>query len=156
MEKKINAGAQYIQSQLVYDVDSLQRWLEALDKRHLLGKMHILVGIRPLHSVKEAKYMQEHIPDVSVPAWLVERMEQSPDPRQTGLETAVELIQAVRVLPGVSGLHIMSVGWEKILPRLLSEAGLTQEIDQPGSGLEDELEMMPTPKNADVVSRYRQ
>jgi methylenetetrahydrofolate reductase (NADPH) len=130
LEKKVNAGAQYIQTQLVYDVDALQRWLEALDTRHLLGRVHILVGIGPLRSVKVARYMQEHIPDVFVPVRFIERMEQSPDPEQTGLEISLELIREVRALPGVSGVHIMSVGWERILPPLLREAGLAAQVRQ--------------------------
>jgi hypothetical protein len=73
-------------------------------------------------------------------------MERNPDPQETGLEIALELIQEIRAVPGVGGLHIMSVGWEKILPRLLREAGLTQEDDQPQSGLEDELEITPAPE----------
>jgi methylenetetrahydrofolate reductase (NADPH) len=145
LEKKINAGAQYIQTQLCYDVASLQRWLEALDKRRLLARAHILVGIGPLRSVKVTRYMQAHIPDVFMPKRIVERMERSPDPRETGLEIALELIQEIRAVPGVDGLHMMSVGWEKILPRLLSEAGLIREIDQPESGLEDDLETVSTP-----------
>jgi methylenetetrahydrofolate reductase (NADPH) len=128
LEKKISAGAQYIQTQLCYDVDSLRRWLEALDKRHLLARAHILVGIGPLRSVKVTRYMQAHIPDVFVPERIIERMERSPDPQETGLEIALELIQEIRAVSGVDGLHVMSVGWEKILPRLLREAGLTQDI----------------------------
>jgi methylenetetrahydrofolate reductase (NADPH) len=145
LEKKINAGAQYVQSQLCYDVDSLQRWLEALDRRHLLARVHVLVGIGPLHSAKVARYMQAHIPDVFVPARIIERMERSPDPQETGLEIALELIHEIRTVPEVDGLHIMSVGWEKILPRLLREAGLTPKTDQPESDLEDEPDFVPTP-----------
>jgi methylenetetrahydrofolate reductase (NADPH) len=114
LEKKINAGAQFIQTQLVYDVKVLQRWLEALEARNLLKKAHILVGVGPLRSVRVTRYLQQHIPDVLVPKRLVERMERSSEPKETGLEIALELIQEVRSLPGVSGLHIMSVGWERI------------------------------------------
>lgn len=130
LEKKINAGAQFIQTQLVYDVEALQRWLEALEARDLLNKAHILVGIGPLRSLRVARYLQEHIPDVLISPRLVERMERSSNPEETGLEIALDLIEEVKVLPGVSGLHIMSVGWERILPRLLSEAGLNVQIAQ--------------------------
>jgi methylenetetrahydrofolate reductase (NADPH) len=124
LEKKINAGAQFIQTQLVYDTELLERWLEALAARELLNKVHILVGIGPLRSVRVAHYMLEHIPDIAMPVKLVERMENSPDPEETGLEITLELIDQVRHLPGVSGIHLMSVGWETILPRLLREAGM--------------------------------
>lgn len=132
LEKKINAGAQFIQTQLIYDVDSLKRWLEAMEARDLLSKAHILVGIGPLRSVKVVRYMQKHIPDVLMPPRLAAKMERSVDSQETGLEIALELIHEVKDLPGVSGLHIMSVGWERIIPRLLRKAGLTaQTLRQP-------------------------
>lgn len=124
LEKKINAGAQFFQTQLVYDVELLERWLEELEARDLLSKVHILVGIGPLRSVRTARYMLDHIPDIAMPARLVERMEHSPEPQETGLEIALGLIEEVKQLPGVSGIHLMSVGWESILPRLLRETGL--------------------------------
>jgi methylenetetrahydrofolate reductase (NADPH) len=125
LEKKINAGAQFIQTQLIYDIDSLTRWLEALNKRNLIAQVHILVGIGPLRSVKTARYMQENIPDIKVPLSLVEKMEKSQNPQETGLEITIELIQEVRNLPGVSGIHVMALGWEKVLSRLLSKVAMT-------------------------------
>jgi len=124
LEKKINAGAQFIQTQLVYDIEALTRWLEALDRRDLSDKAHILIGIGPLRSVKVAQYMQYNIPDIEIPLSLIKKMEESLDPQEIGLEITLELIQKVRNLPGVRGMHIMSLGWEKILPRLLSEVGM--------------------------------
>ncbi len=128
LEKKINAGAQFIQTQLVYDATILQQWLEALDRRGLLAKVHILAGIGPLRSVKTARFLNERIPGVVVPPRLIERLDRSPAPEETGLEIALELIEQVKALPGVSGLHIMSVGWESILPRLLEQAGLREGV----------------------------
>ncbi len=124
LEKKINAGAQFIQTQLVYDIETLTRWLEALDRRDLLDKAHILIGIGPLRSVKVAQYMHYNIPDIEIPLSLIEKLEKSLDPQETGLEITLELIHKVRNLPGVSGIHVMALGWEKILPRLLSEVGM--------------------------------
>lgn len=121
LEKKINAGAQFIQTQLVYDIEALTRWLEALDRRELIERAYILVGIGPMRSVKVARYMQENIPDIKVPLTLTEKLEKSQNPQETGLEITLELIHKVRNLPGVSGVHFMSLGWETILPRLLFE-----------------------------------
>jgi methylenetetrahydrofolate reductase (NADPH) len=128
LEKKINAGAQFIQTQLVYDATALQRWLEALDQRGLLGKAHILIGVGPLRSVKTARFLNERIPGVVVPEHLIERLDRSSSPEETGLEIAVELIDQVKALAGVSGLHLMSLGWESILPRLLEQAGLREGV----------------------------
>ncbi len=124
LKKKINAGAQFIQTQLVYDIDALCRWLEALDKSDLLRKTHILVGIGPLRSAKVARYIQEHIPDIVVPQTFINALERSSNPDETGFEFALELIRKLTVLPGVSGVHIMTMGWEEILGRLVREAEL--------------------------------
>lgn len=129
LQKKINAGAQFIQTQLVYEVEALERWLEALQARNLLKKAYILVGIGPLRSLRMTRYMQEHIPDVVIPHQLVHKMERSKDPEETGFEIALNLIDRVKGLPGVNGLHIMGVGWETALPRLLREAGLSVPIN---------------------------
>jgi methylenetetrahydrofolate reductase (NADPH) len=125
LEKKINAGAQFIQTQLVYDIEQLERWLEALDARDLLAKAFILVGIGPLRSIKVAKYLQDHIPDVDIPHSIVKRLAYSDQPEETGQQIALELVEKVRSISAISGIHLMSVGWEKILPLLLSE--ITQE-----------------------------
>ncbi|HSF81943.1 MAG TPA: methylenetetrahydrofolate reductase, partial [Anaerolineales bacterium] len=125
LEKKINAGAQFIQTQLVYDTSKLKGWLDALEARDLLQKVHILVGIGPLRSVRVAHYMREHIPDISIPQEIVDRLDRSLDPKETGLEIALELIDQIKVLPGVSGIHLMSLGWEAIIPRLLQEVSLS-------------------------------
>ncbi|OGO42638.1 MAG: hypothetical protein A2W36_01540 [Chloroflexi bacterium RBG_16_58_14] len=124
LEKKINAGAQFIQTQLIFDVATFQRWLQALDKRGLLTRVHILAGIGLLHSVKTARFLNERIPGVFVPPHLIQRLEQSPSHEETGLEIALELIQQVKALPEVSGIHIMSLGQESILPRLLEQVEL--------------------------------
>jgi methylenetetrahydrofolate reductase (NADPH) len=121
LEKKINAGAQFIQTQLIYDVDALTRWLEALDKRNLIGKVQILVGIGPLRNAKVARYMQENIPDIEIPISVLEKLEKSDNPQEIGFEITFELVKEVKNLPGVSGIHVMALGWEKILPRLLSK-----------------------------------
>jgi methylenetetrahydrofolate reductase (NADPH) len=115
---------------LVYDIDALTRWLEALDKRHLFGKVNILVGIGPLRNARVARYMQENIPDIEVPSSLIEKIEKSQNPQETGFEITFELIQEVRSLSGVSGIHVMALGWEKILPRLLSKVAMTFSVSQ--------------------------
>lgn len=136
LEKKINAGAQFIQTQLVYDVTGLERWLEALASRDLLSKAHILVGIGPLKSARVARFMREKIPDIVMPARIVHRMEQSGHPEETGVALALELIEEIRHLPGVSGIHLMSVGWESILPRLVQEAALMSKAVEPEAAVE--------------------
>lgn len=123
--KKINAGAQFFQTNLVYDADGLEIWLNELAKRNILDKVYILVGITPLKNFKMAKYMNDDVPGVFIPEPLLKRMEKAGDgAAEEGLTIALELIEKIRTKQGVNGLHIMAVGWEEIVPRLVTEAGL--------------------------------
>jgi methylenetetrahydrofolate reductase (NADPH) len=123
--KKVNAGAQFFQTNLVYDPNRLDDWLEALEKRGILEKVYILIGITPLKSVKVAKYMNEEVPGVTIPDKLVKRMEAAGDKaEEEGVQIALELIEAVKNKKGVNGIHLMAVGWEEIVPRIITEAGI--------------------------------
>lgn len=123
--KKVNAGAQFFQTNLVYDPDGLEIWLDALAKRDILDKVYILVGITPLKNLKMALYMHNEVPGVFIPEKLMERMEAAGDGvEEEGVQIALELIEAVKDKQGVDGIHLMAVGWEKIVPRIVTEAGL--------------------------------
>jgi methylenetetrahydrofolate reductase (NADPH) len=126
--KKVNAGAQFFQTNLVYDPDGLEIWLEALAKRNILDKVYILVGITPIKSFKVAKYMNDEVPGVFIPDRLMKRMEAAGDRAdEEGVQIALELIEAVKGKQGVNGIHLMAVGWEEIVPRIVTEAGLLPE-----------------------------
>jgi methylenetetrahydrofolate reductase (NADPH) len=123
--KKINAGAQFFQTNLVYDADGLEVWLESLAKRNILDKVFILVGITPMKSLKVARYMNDEVPGVFIPEKLIKRMEAAGDgAEEEGVQIALELIEQVRTKQGVNGIHLMAVGWEEIVPRIVREAGL--------------------------------
>lgn len=123
--KKVNAGAQFFQTNLVYDPDGLEIWLNELAKRNILDKVYILVGITPLKSLKVAQYMHNEVPGVFIPEKLMKRMEQAGDgAEEEGVQIALELIEAVKDKQGVNGIHLMAVGWEEIVPRIITEAGL--------------------------------
>lgn len=123
--KKVNAGAQFFQTNLVYDPDRLEIWLNELAKRNILDKVFILIGITPLKSVKVARYMNEEVPGVVIPEKLIQRMEAAGDKaEEEGVQIALELIEAIRNKQGVNGIHLMAVGWEEIVPRIVTEAGL--------------------------------
>jgi len=129
LEKKINAGAQFVQTQLVYDVDTFAAWMEALDKRNLLDKVHILAGVGPLRSAKSARYIATQLHNVRVPPAILARMESACDAQEEGIEIALEIIERLRTMKGVSGVHLMAMGWESVIPRLVCEAGLqTQAV----------------------------
>lgn len=123
--KKVNAGAQFFQTNLVYDPDGLEIWLNELAKRNILDKVYILIGITPLKSFKVAQYMNDEVPGVTIPDKLMKRMEAAGDgAAEEGVQIALELIEAVKNKQGVNGIHLMAVGWEEIVPRIITEAGL--------------------------------
>ena len=122
-EKKVNAGAQFIQTNLIFDIDGFQEYLEALERRDVLQRVSLLAGISPIRSVKGAHAMNQ-VPGVKIPDWIIRRMENSSDAREESVQITLELIEKVKQLPGVSGVHLMAVGWESIVPRLIKESGL--------------------------------
>jgi methylenetetrahydrofolate reductase (NADPH) len=129
-QKKVNAGAQFFQTNVVFDADSLDNWLNEISKRDLLDKVYILIGISPLKSFKMAKYMNDKIPGVFVPANVMKRMElaeQKGNAEEEGVQIALELIEKIKTKQGVHGVHIMAVGWEEIVPRIVEEAGISKE-----------------------------
>jgi len=127
-EKKINAGAQYFQTNLVYDADGLEVWLNELAKRNILDKVYLLVGITPLKSYGMASYMHNDVPGVFIPEPLLKRMKDAGDgASEEGVQIALELIEKIRKLEGVNGLHLMPVMWESIVPRIITEGNLLPE-----------------------------
>jgi methylenetetrahydrofolate reductase (NADPH) len=123
--KKVNAGAQFFQTNLVFDADGLELWLNELAKRNILDKVYILIGITPLKNLRMAQYMHQEVPGVVIPEKLLQRMEAAGDgAEEEGVKIALELIEAVKDKQGVNGIHLMAVGWEEIVPRIVTEAGL--------------------------------
>ena len=128
--KKVNAGAQFFQTNVVFDADRFDIWLNALAKRDILEKVYILVGITPLKSLKMARYMADEVPGVFVPEAVLKRMEAADaagNAAEEGFQIALELVEKVRAKQGVHGIHIMAVGWEDVVPRIVKEAGLMRE-----------------------------
>lgn len=126
-QKKVNAGAQFFQTNVVFDADALDEWLNEAAKRNILDKVFILIGITPLKNYKTAAYMDRKIPGVFVPEKILKRMELARDKgneQEEGLQIALELVEKIKTKQGVSGVHIMAVGWEEIVPRIVTEAGL--------------------------------
>jgi len=123
--KKVNAGAQFLQTNLVYDPDRFEIWLNELAKRNILDKVYILVGLTPLKSLKMALYMHNEVPGVFIPERLLKRLEAAGEGVQEEAVTiTLELIEAIKGKQGVHGIHLMAVGWEEIVPRIVTEAGL--------------------------------
>jgi methylenetetrahydrofolate reductase (NADPH) len=123
--KKVNAGAQFFQTNLIFDPERLDPWLEQLEKRGVLDKVFILIGLVPLRSYKTALYLHEKIPGVYLPQKVLRRMESAGESApEEGVQIALELIDAVKGKKGVNGIHLMTLGWEAIVERVITESGL--------------------------------
>lgn len=130
-EKKINAGAQFIQTQPIFDYNRFLEWLEALDKRNLLGKVYILAGLIPLKSARAAHFMADDVPGVLVPPEIIQRMDATGDKagqEAEGVTIALEMIEKLKNTAGISGMHIMAVHWEEIVPRLIKDSGVPKPV----------------------------
>lgn len=124
LAKKIDAGAKYIQTQCVFDVDDLRAFMAEAVAMGLHERAYILVGITPMKSAKMARYMQTEVPGLRIPEALAVRMEQAADAQEEGIAIAVETIAAVRDIPGIAGVHLMPVMWESVTPIVAERAGL--------------------------------
>jgi 5,10-methylenetetrahydrofolate reductase len=124
LAKKINAGADFIQTQAVFDVPRFARWMEMVVERGLHREVHILAGIIPMKSAGMARYMKKYVAGLMIPDELVARMEHASDAKEEGVNIACELIQQIRDIPGVRGIHIMAVAWEEIVPVIVERVGL--------------------------------
>jgi 5,10-methylenetetrahydrofolate reductase len=124
LAKKIKAGADFIQTQAIYDMPRFRRWMELVRDRGLDEQVHILAGIIPIRSVGMARYMRDYVSGVTVPDEVITRMEQAEDAKEEGVKIPLEIIEELKEMPGVHGIHIMAVGWESIVPEIVERAGL--------------------------------
>jgi len=124
LAKKVKAGADFIQTQAVYDVAKFAKWMEMIVDRGLDKQVHILAGVIPIRSAGMARYMRDYVSGVSVPDELVTRMEEAKEAKEEGARIILDIIEQLKEIPGVHGIHIMAVGWEDIVPQIVEQAGL--------------------------------
>jgi len=124
LAKKVAAGADFIQTQGIFDMAKFARWMEGVREKGLHKETYILAGLIPIKSVGMARYMRNNVSGLSVPQELVDRMANSEDPKEEGVRICLETIEQLKEIEGIHGIHIMAVAWEDIVPRLVEEAGL--------------------------------
>ena len=124
LTKKVKAGADFIQTQCIYDMERFRKWMEQVRARGLHEKVYILAGITPLRSVKMAEYMRDKVAGLTVPDHIIERLNRAENAEEEGRKIAIEQIQELREIPGVSGVHIMAIEAEKTVAALAEKAGL--------------------------------
>ncbi len=122
LKQKIEAGAQFAQTQFCMDPAIVHRYMRRLEEEGLGGKLYFLIGIAPLRTAKSASWMREHLFGTIISDEIVRRMESAADPESEGRKIAVELIAQLAAIPGVSGAHVMAPNNEKALPEVLAAA----------------------------------
>jgi 5,10-methylenetetrahydrofolate reductase len=129
LELKVEAGADFVQTQIVYDVDSLGEWADDVRGRGVFDRAFVLVGVAPPRSAATARYLRQHLPGVVVPDGVVRRMEAAVDPVDEGVRLTVDIVKRLREIEGVAGVHVMGLGHEEAVRRVIDEAGL---LPRPG------------------------
>ncbi len=126
LAKKIACGAEFIQTQCIYNIDKFKEWMKRAVERGLHEKTFIMAGMTPMKSVGMAKYMKNRVPGMDVPDEIIARLAGVPKEKQAeeGINICVEHIQALKEVKGVAGFHIMAIEWEEKVPEIITRAGL--------------------------------
>ncbi len=124
LAKKVAAGADFVQTQAIFDMDMFEKWMDEVRARGLDKKVHILAGVIPMKTAGAARYMKNKVPGMIVPNHIIDRMKNASDPKEEGIKLCVEQIEHLKTIKGVHGVHIMAVMWEEMVPRLVEESGL--------------------------------
>ncbi|EMR73620.1 5,10-methylenetetrahydrofolate reductase (ferredoxin) [Thermoplasmatales archaeon SCGC AB-539-N05] len=124
LEKKVEAGAEFIQTQSVFNLDKFNMWVDEVRSRGLDKTIRILAGVTPLKSLKMTERMKFYIPGVDVPDKIYNRMKNAVDPKKEGYKIAVETIRELKNVKGIHGIHLTAIFWEDIIPSLVKETGL--------------------------------
>lgn len=127
LAKKIAAGARFVQTQLVFNVDRFLDYMKQVRDMGLHEKVYILAGVGPFKSSAQANYMATKVAGMDIPQTLLKRMADTPKAAQPeeGIRICCEIIEQVREVPGVSGVHIMAVHWEEAVSEIVTRAGLS-------------------------------
>jgi methylenetetrahydrofolate reductase (NADPH) len=125
LAKKIRAGADFIQTQAIYELPRFMAWMDKVREQGLHEKAHILASVLPIKSVEMARRMRSGVPGMRLPDELVERIERAADAKAEGIRICVETIEQLKRVPGVHGIHIMAVASEDSVPGIVKAAGLS-------------------------------
>jgi methylenetetrahydrofolate reductase (NADPH) len=126
LAKKVAAGARFVQTQLIYNVDRFRSYMKQVRDLGLHEQVYIFAGVGPLKSVRAAEFMATKVAGMDVPQKLVDRMAKNPKAAQPeeGIRICTEIVEQVREIPGIAGLHIMAIQWAESVPEIVSRAGL--------------------------------
>ncbi len=124
LAKKIEAGAQFIQTNYCFDLPMLERYMAKVRDLGLHEHAYILVGVGPLASPKAARWMRSNVPGIHIPDAVIERLERAEKPKAEGKKLCVELIQRIREIEGIAGVHVMAYRQEEFVAEIIEDAGI--------------------------------
>lgn len=132
LAKKVEAGANFVQTQIIYNVKKFEKFMEMVRDLGLHEKVYILAGVTPPKSVGMAKYMKRFVPGLDVPDEIIERLQSASDVKEEGIQICVDIINQVREIEGVAGVHIMAIEWEQAVAEIVKRAGLDKRPEPKG------------------------
>ena len=124
LEAKLDAGAAFVMTQITYDLEALTAWAELMRSRGITERAAVIVGVAPIRSARQARYL-ERLPGVTVPpAMLAELEDAGDDAERLGTSQCVDIVTRLREMPGIAGVHVMGLGREEAVRHVIERAGL--------------------------------
>ena len=140
MEKKVAAGAQFVQTQYCFDMEILRNFMSAVRDQGLHERVFILPGVGPLASAKSAEWIRTHIPGVHIPDEVIKRLQGAKDQAQEGVNICIEILQQLKEIEGVHGAHIMAYRQEHRVPEIVGKSGVLDGREPWHPGRADEAD----------------
>ncbi len=122
LQAKIDAGAQFVQTQFCMDAGVVRRYMARLTEHDIAGKLSLIIGIVPLRSAKSARWIKHKLFGATIPDAIVERMERAADPAAEGRRICLDLVAELAEMPHVAGVHIMAPGNDAVVPEIIAAA----------------------------------
>ncbi len=151
--KKIAAGADFVQTQIIYNVEKFTRFMEMCRDMGLTDKVYILGGVTPPKSLGMARYMKKFVPGLDVTDEVISRLKDAKDQREEGINICVDIIQQLKEIEGVAGVHVMAIEWEEAVAEICERADL---LPRPGISEPDKEEQLDTAKAEELIAKARQ
>ena len=147
LAKKVASGADFVQTQIIYNVEKFARFMEMVRDLGVDEKVYILAGVTPPKSLGMARYMKNSVPGMDVTDEVINRMKDAPDKQEEGINICVDIINRVKEIKGVSGVHIMAIEWEEAVPEIVKRAKLEprpvfdEDVRKPAVKMEAAIEV---------------
>ena len=132
LAKKVEAGANFCQTQIIYNVEKFEKFMEMVRDLGIHERCFILAGVTPPKSLGMARYMKKFVPGLDVTDEVIQRLADAKDQKEEGIDICVDIINRVREIPGVAGVHIMAIEWEEAVPEIVKRAGLEKRPEPKG------------------------